>query len=57
MIIVLYIHNGVEKDIIQRVGRLRQNGDKVGNVFIILTTGTQESMVSKRWWKIWMILQ
>lgn len=25
-------------------GRLRQNGDKIGNVFIILTTGTQEEV-------------
>jgi len=31
-----------EVDIIQRIGRLRQNGDKVGNVFIIVTEGTQE---------------
>ena len=41
---VIHSYYGVEKDIIQRVGRLRQNGDKVGNVFIILTTGTQEEV-------------
>jgi len=32
-----------EKDIIQRMGRLRQNG-KEGNVFILLTSGTQEEV-------------
>lgn len=31
-----------EKDIIQMFGRLRQNEGKVGNVFIIVTEGTQE---------------
>lgn len=31
-----------EKDIIQRLGRLRKNGDKIGKVFIILTQGTKE---------------
>ncbi len=41
---IIHSYYGVEKDIIQRVGRLRQNGDKVGNVFIILTTGTQEEV-------------
>lgn len=41
---IIHSYYGVEKDIIQRVGRLRQNGDKIGNVFIILTTGTQEEV-------------
>lgn len=41
---IIHSYYGVEKDIIQRIGRLRQNGDKVGNVFIILTTGTQEEV-------------
>ena len=41
---IIHSYYGVEKDIIQRVGRLRQNGDKVGNVFIILTIGTQEEV-------------
>lgn len=31
-----------EKDMIQRFGRLRQDGEKVGNVFIIVTEKTQE---------------
>ena len=31
-----------EKDIIQRLGRMRKNGDKVGNAFILLTKNTQE---------------
>lgn len=41
---IIHSYYGVEKDIIQRVGRLRQNGDKVGNVFILLTKNTQEEM-------------
>lgn len=41
---IIHSYYGVEKDIIQRIGRLRQNGDKVGNVFIILTTETQEEV-------------
>jgi superfamily II DNA or RNA helicase len=41
---IIHSYYGVEKDIIQRIGRLRQNGDKIGNVFIILTTGTQEEV-------------
>lgn len=40
---IIHSYYGVEKDIIQRVGRLRQNGDKVGNVFILLTKDTQET--------------
>lgn len=31
-----------EVDIIQKIGRLRQDGDKIGNVFIIVTEHTQE---------------
>ena len=31
-----------EVDFIQKVGRLRQNGDKLGHVFVIVTEGTQE---------------
>ena len=31
-----------EKDVIQRFGRLRKNGDKVGSIFILLTLNTQE---------------
>lgn len=41
---VIHSYYGVEKDIIQRVGRLRQNGDKIGNVFILLTKDTQETI-------------
>jgi superfamily II DNA or RNA helicase len=41
---IIHSYYGVEKDIIQRVGRLRQNGDKIGNVFIILTKDTQEEV-------------
>lgn len=29
-------------DFVQRIGRLRVNGDKMGNVFIMITLGTQE---------------
>lgn len=31
-----------EKDLIQRLGRLRKNGDKIGKVFIIVTQQTKE---------------
>jgi superfamily II DNA or RNA helicase len=41
---IIHSYYGVEKDIIQRVGRLRQNGDKIGNVFILLTKNTQEEI-------------
>ncbi len=33
-----------EKDIIQRFGRLRKNGDKIGSCFILLTKNTQEEI-------------
>ncbi len=31
-----------QKDFIQRIGRLRQRGDAIGNVFVIVTKNTQE---------------
>jgi len=34
-------------DMIQRIGRLRKNGNKKGNVFIFVTVGTQE----EKWFK------
>ena len=40
---ILHSYYSSEVHAIQQWGRLRQNGDKVGNVFIILTTGTQET--------------
>lgn len=41
---ILHSYYSSEVHAIQQWGRLRQNGDKVGNVFIILTTGTQEEV-------------
>ena len=41
---ILHSYYSSEVHAIQQWGRLRQNGDKVGNVFIILTTGTQEEI-------------
>ena len=40
---VIMSYFGVEKDLIQRLGRLRNNG-QIGNVFIIVTQGTQEEV-------------
>ena len=39
---VIMSYYSTEKDIIQRLGRLRKDGEKIGKVFIILTTGTKE---------------
>lgn len=41
--VVMHSYYGVEKDTIQRIGRLRQ-ADKDGYVFIILTMNTQEQV-------------
>ena len=41
--VVLLSYYGKNKAFIQRIGRLRQDGT-VGNVFIFLTEGTQESV-------------
>ena len=41
---ILHSYYSSEVHAIQQWGRLRQNGDKIGNVFIILTTGTQEEV-------------
>ena len=41
--VILMSYYSTEKDIIQRLGRLRNN-DKIGNVFILLTMGTQEEI-------------
>ena len=40
---VLHSYYSSEVHAIQQWGRLRQNGDKVGNVFILLTKDTQET--------------
>lgn len=41
---ILMSYYSTEKDAIQRWGRLRRNGNKVGNVFILLTNQTQEEV-------------
>lgn len=41
---ILHSYYSSEVHAIQQWGRLRQNGDKIGNVFIILTIGTQEEV-------------
>lgn len=41
---VLMSYYSTEKDAIQRWGRLRRNGNKVGSVFILLTNNTQEEI-------------
>jgi superfamily II DNA or RNA helicase len=41
---ILMSYYSSEKDIIQRLGRMRKNGDKVGNAFILLTKNTQEEV-------------
>lgn len=41
---IIHSYYSIEKDLIQRLGRLRQNGDKIGNVFILLTKNTQEEV-------------
>lgn len=40
---IMMSYYGIGKDFIQRVGRLRDNGE-FGNIFIILTQGTQEEI-------------
>lgn len=40
---ILMSYYSTDKDFIQRIGRLRQNGE-IGNVFILLTMGTQEEI-------------
>ena len=40
---ILMSYYSTDKDFIQRIGRLRQNGE-IGNVFVILTTSTQEEI-------------
>jgi superfamily II DNA or RNA helicase len=40
--VILHSYYGKTKDFIQRIGRLRKDGDKIGNVFIFVTKGTQE---------------
>lgn len=40
--IVIMSYYSTAKDLIQRLGRLRKDGDKVGNVYILLTENTQE---------------
>jgi superfamily II DNA or RNA helicase len=40
--IVITSYYSTTKDLIQRLGRLRKDGDKIGNVYILLTKGTQE---------------
>jgi superfamily II DNA or RNA helicase len=40
---IIMSYYGTDKDLIQRMGRLRQNGT-IGNVFIFVTTSTQEEV-------------
>jgi len=40
---VLMSYYSTDKDFIQRIGRLRQNGE-IGNVFVFVTTSTQEEV-------------
>lgn len=40
---IIMSYYSTEKDLIQRIGRLRNNG-KVGHIFILLTSGTQEEV-------------
>jgi superfamily II DNA or RNA helicase len=42
--VILMSYYSTEKDIIQRLGRLRMNEDKNGEVFILLTKDTQEEI-------------
>lgn len=42
--VVIMSYYSKEKDIIQRLGRMRKNGDKVGSAFILLTKDTQEEI-------------
>lgn len=44
---IIHSYYGKSKDLIQRVGRLRDNG-KIGNLFILLTQGTQEEVWLER---------
>jgi len=44
---IIMSYYSTEKDIIQRIGRLRQNG-KLGYVFVILTMNTQEEVWFKK---------
>lgn len=41
---ILMSYYSSEKDVIQRLGRMRKNGDKIGNAFILLTKNTQEEV-------------
>lgn len=41
---ILMSYYGKELDLIQRIGRLRQNNDKIGSVFIFMTKDTQEEV-------------
>lgn len=44
--VILHSYYGVEGKIIQRLGRNRMNGNKVGSVFVLVTKDTQE----EKWW-------
>jgi len=45
---IIHSYYSVEGKIIQRLGRLRQNGEKVGNVFVFITENTQEEVWFKK---------
>lgn len=45
---ILHSYYSSEIDFIQRIGRLRENKNKEGNVFILLATGTQEEVWIKK---------
>lgn len=42
--VVVMSYYGKEKNIVQQLGRLRKNGDKIGSGFILLTDYTQEEI-------------
>ena len=42
--IIIMSYYSTTKDLIQRLGRLRLDGDKIGNVYIFLTKNTQEEV-------------
>lgn len=39
---IIHSYYSTDIDLIQRIGRLRQNGNKIGNVIILVTKNTQE---------------
>lgn len=50
--VILASYYGKTKNFVQRVGRLRKEGDKHGNVFIFVTQGTQEEVWFKKMFEL-----